>query len=348
LINNGTHNDISAMIKYDFLLKEYNTFGIAARTKRYIKLINPAQAKELLDREKFAPGNSLILGGGSNILFTKDFDGTVIQAVFDNIEINEITGDIAIVSAEAGLEWDRLVEWAVDNNLGGLENLSYIPGSVGAAPIQNIGAYGAEVSRLITAVHTLSLDKAEVRVFTNKECMFGYRNSIFKNQLKGKYLITKVDFMLKRAPHKFMLSYGNLENEIRSKGEITLAAIRDTVIKIRREKLPEPSDKGNAGSFFKNPVLSSNDYRSLKKKYRDIPSWPQEHGFHKIPAAWLIEKAGWKGKRMGKVAVHDKQPLVLVNLGDAGGKEILKLADMIAASVQEMFGITLNREVNIV
>ena len=336
------------MIRYNYPLRKHNTFGIAARTRRYISLASVKEATDLLTQEELDTDNCLVLGGGSNILFTKDFCGTIIHPLFDNIATEEIVSDNAIISAEAGLEWDRLVEWTVRNNLGGLENLSFIPGNVGAAPIQNIGAYGAEVSNLITGVHAISIESAEYRFFSSKECMFGYRNSIFKNELKGKYLITKVEFSLRKFPEAFNLSYGNLEQTVRNKGEITLRCIREAVIQIRKEKLPNPSVTGNAGSFFKNPVIDVNKYAELKMEYQDIPSWQTGDGNYKIPAAWLIEQSGWKGKKAGRAGVHKKHALVLVNLGNANGSEILELSNMIIESVQNRFGIKLIREVNVI
>ncbi|MEA1885870.1 MAG: UDP-N-acetylmuramate dehydrogenase [Bacteroidota bacterium] len=336
------------MIRYNYSLRKYNTFGVTARTRRFINLTSAEEAKALIIKENFDTNNCLVLSGGSNILFTKDYCGTVIKPSFDNITIEEKSSDNVIISAEAGLEWDRLVEWSVENDLGGLENLSFIPGKVGAAPIQNIGAYGAEVSSLITRVHTLSLENSESRIFYNEECMFGYRDSIFKNELKGKYLITRVEFRLKKSPVTFNLSYGNLEPVLQDKGEITLTSIRKAVIKIRKEKLPDPAVKGNAGSFFKNPVIDMHRYADLKMRYHDMPSWQTGTGQYKIPAAWLIEKAGWKGKKAGRAGVHHKHALILVNLGNAEGSEILELSNLIIDSVRSMFGITLVKEVNII
>lgn len=336
------------MIKYNYPLKKYNTFGIDIHTRKFVRLDNEQQATELFKEGTFFSDKCLILGGGSNILFTGDYDGTVIQALFRDVKILEISTDSAIITADAGLEWDRLVEWAVKNGLGGLENLSGIPGHTGAAPIQNIGAYGAEVSEMINAVHAVSLENGDRRVFSAQECRFGYRDSIFKNEMKGKYLITRVEFRLSRDRHNIKLSYGNLEQEIKGRGQPTLAAVRDAVIKIRNDKLPDPSLTGNAGSFFKNPVLETDQYTKLKKKFSDMPSWELGNDLYKVPAAWLIEKAGWKGRQVGRAAVHHRQALVLVNLGGAKGSEILKLSRMIMDSVEEMSGIRLSREVNII
>ena len=336
------------MVRYNYPLRKLNTFGIDVRAKRYISLEHEEEISDLLSRESLCYDKCLVLGGGSNILFTKDYGGTIIHPLFNRITIKEIEPDSTFISAEAGLAWDRLVEWTVENDLGGLENLSLIPGNAGAAPIQNIGAYGAEVSNLITGVNAISLESGEHRLFSGEECMFEYRDSIFKNKLKGKYLITSIELRLRKSPDFFNLSYGNLEQAVREKGEISLKGIRDAVIKIRREKLPDPSVTGNAGSFFKNPVIDLDKYNELKNEYGDIPSWENGENKYKIPAAWLIEKAGWKGKKAGRAGVHEKHALILVNLGNASGSDIMQLSNMIIQSVEDLFGITLKREVNVI
>ncbi|HCC69669.1 MAG TPA: UDP-N-acetylenolpyruvoylglucosamine reductase [Bacteroidales bacterium] len=336
------------MFRYNYPLKELNTFGIDARAERYICPVTEEAAADIMVKEQLSPGNCLVLGGGSNILFTKDFDGTVIQPLFNNIAIEEVLYDSAIISAQAGLEWDKLVEWTVKNDFGGLENLSYIPGSVGAAPMQNIGAYGVEVSEYINRVHAVSIETGAKEIFSKKECLFGYRNSIFKNELKGKYLITKVEFNLKRSPSTYDFSYGNLERRVMERGEPSLSTIREAVISIRSEKLPDPSVTGNAGSFFKNPLISTKEYKRLKSEYDSMPYWEIADGIYKVPAAWLIENTGWKGKKLGQAAVHHKHALVLVNMGNASGSEILDLSKKIIQSVQNMFGIKLEREVNVI
>lgn len=336
------------MVRYNYPLGKHNTFGIEVRTKRYISFKYEEEVAYFLTREKLDYDNCLILGGGSNILFTKDYGGTIIHPLFNNIKIKEINPDTTIISVEAGLEWDRLVEWTIRNDLGGLENLSCIPGNVGAAPIQNIGAYGAEVSNLITGVHAISIASGENRFFSNEECMFRYRDSIFKNELKGKYLVTRVEIKLRRSPAFFNLSYGNLEQTVGEKGEKTLQGIREAVINIRKEKLPDPSVTGNAGSFFENPAVDLDKYTELKNKYLDMPAWETGDNKYKIPAAWLIEKAGWKGKKAGRAGVFEKHALILVNLGNATGSEILQLSNMIIQSIEDLFGITLTREVNVI
>ncbi|MDT8401021.1 MAG: UDP-N-acetylmuramate dehydrogenase [Bacteroidales bacterium] len=336
------------IVRYNYPLLNCNSFGIDVRAEKYISPADVKETADLLAGGTIDTKKLLILGGGSNILFTGDFQGTVLQPAFADINIEKTNRDHVILSAEAGLKWDKLVEWTVKRNLGGLENLSYIPGNVGAAPIQNIGAYGVEAGETITRVHTLSLENGKPALLTGKECMFGYRDSIFKNELKDKYLITKVEFKLKKSPDKFNLSYGNLSELACEQGKITVGTIRDVVIKIRKDKLPDPAIRGNAGSFFKNPLIDFRKYNELISKYPDMPAWGAGSGSFKIPAAWLIEKAGWKGKKEGRAGVHENHALILVNLGKAGGTEILELSRRISKSVQNIFGIELTREVRVV
>ncbi|HDZ41647.1 MAG TPA: UDP-N-acetylmuramate dehydrogenase [Bacteroidetes bacterium] len=336
------------IVRYKYPLLKYNSFGIDVCSDKYIRTTTIKETADLLSRGDIDPGKLLILGGGSNILFTGDFHGTVLQPAFNHINIEKNEQEYVILSAEAGLNWDSLVEWTVKKNLGGLENLSYIPGNVGAAPIQNIGAYGVEAGELITKVHVLSLENGKPAFFTARKCMFGYRDSVFKNELKGKYLITKVELRLRKTPAEFKLAYGNLEKVVLEKGKITVRTIRDAVIKIRKEKLPDPVLTGNAGSFFKNPLININKYNELISKYPEMPVWETGADTYKISAAWLIEKAGWKGKREGRAGVHENHALVLVNLGRADGLEILELSRKISNSVQTMFGVELTREVKVV
>ncbi len=334
------------IIKHNYSIKSLTTFGVPVKAKKYIRIENAGELNELhniINRTE----KCLIIGGGSNILFTKDFQGTVIHPVFNNITTDSISSGFATVSAEAGMNWDRFVEWTVNNDFGGLETLSYIPGNVGASPVQNIGAYGTEVSGFITEVQAFSMENGEIKTFENKECNFGYRDSIFKNRLKGKYLITKVIFRLIYRPAEFNLSYEGLEKIVSSSGDRSLTGIRNAVISIRKKKLPDPAVAGNAGSFFKNPVITMNQLIELRKKFPGMPSWEMNNKLCKIPAAWLIEKAGWKGKRSGQAGVYNDHALILVNLGNASGKEILKLSEQIRSSVKEMFGLNLEPEVNI-
>jgi UDP-N-acetylmuramate dehydrogenase len=252
-----------------------------------------------------------------------------------------------IVSAGAGEIWDKLVESTVNNGLGGIENLSLIPGHVGAVPVQNIGAYGAEVRNTIERVRAISLEDGSIREFTNEECRFGYRDSIFKGELKGKYLITRVYFKLSTKP-KLCLEYGSLKEEINKLGSTSLGNVRNIVISTRQSKLPDPDQIGNAGSFFKNPVVNDSIVDDLKKRYPKLPVFKDHSGGSKLAAGWLIEQCGWKGKRIGDAGVHDKQALVIVNHGNATGKELFDLSEQIKKSVADKFGIILEREVEVI
>jgi UDP-N-acetylmuramate dehydrogenase len=336
------------MIYENIPLKSYNTFGLDYFADFMAVINNEEEAVELF-KEK-AAGNKplLILGGGSNILFISDFKGTILYPDFmgRNIETSDEGGNI-IVSAGSGENWDDFVEWAVSNGFGGLENLSLIPGKVGATPIQNIGAYGVEIRDMIVKVRTISTLDGTVRIFSNIECEFDYRNSIFKNSEKGKYLVTKVWYKLSTRPG-FNLSYGSLSDEVNKLGKVNLKNIRQAVINIRRSKLPDPLITGNAGSFFKNPVVPDSVAENLRKEFTGMPFYSDKPGFTKLASGWLIDKCGWKGKRKGDAGVHDNQALVLINHGKATGKEIFELSADIQKSVLDKFGIGLEREVEIV
>lgn len=334
------------MIYENFSLKKYNTFGLNVKADRMITFRYEENAIHFLRQRRESDHEMFVIGGGSNLLFTSDFHGILIHPEMEGITLEERKDDIVIISAGAGVVWDKLVESTVSNGLGGLENLSLIPGSVGAAPVQNIGAYGVEVKDSIERVRAVSLEDGSVREFTNGECRFGYRSSVFKGELKGKYLITKVYFRLSRKP-KLSLEYGSLKEEVSRLGSISLGNVRKIVINTRMSKLPDPLICGNAGSFFKNPVISGSFAEELRKKNPGLPVFKDSSGTIKIPAGWLIERCGWKGKRIGDAGVHDKQALVLVNYGKATGKELLDLSEEIKQSVFENFGITLEREVEI-
>jgi UDP-N-acetylmuramate dehydrogenase len=333
-------------IKENFSLKEHNTLGIDVKARYFVRTHN-------LDELKYVLGNHkecfpfYIMGGGSNILFTKDFNGIIIQPDIKGINIIENDNKSCLVEVGAGVNWDDFVSWAVENKLGGIENLSLIPGSTGSSPIQNIGAYGVEVKDVIKKVNFLDLETLELTSLLNHECQFDYRNSIFKNHLKNRIIITSVVFRLHHSP-VFNLSYGNLQEEINKIGKPSLKSVRDAVINIRRSKLPDPKDVGNAGSFFKNPVLDITIIKDLKARYVAMPVFPVSDEWAKIPAGWLIEQCGWKGKRVGNAGVHDKQALVLVNYGNATGEEIRNLAMQVSDSVFSKFNIKLEPEVNII
>lgn len=286
----------------------------------------------------------LMIGGGSNLLFMGDFNGTVIHSTISTIEVLGSTGDNVHVKVGAGVVWDDFVAWCTVNGLWGVENLSAIPGEVGAAAVQNIGAYGVEAKDVIDTVQTICLEDGSERDFSNSECRYGYRQSIFKNELKGQYAVAYVIYALSKMPQP-KLGYGALEQEVERLGGPTLANIRQAVISIRNSKLPDPKVLGNAGSFFMNPVVTEQEFNKIRNNYPDVPSYPAPGGI-KVPAGWLIEKCGWKGRSLGPAAVYDKQALVLVNKGGATGADIKKLADTIIEDVRQKFGIILSTEVN--
>jgi UDP-N-acetylmuramate dehydrogenase len=337
------------MIYKNISLKKYNTFGLNYMAECLIKIRTEKEATALFDGTVAWKKPLLILGSGSNILFTSDFKGTILYPELGGIRIEEkdINSGNVIISAGAGIKWDDLVAWSVNKGFGGLENLSLIPGKVGAAPVQNIGAYGVEVKDQIYKVKTVNINDGSIKVFTNDQCEFSYRNSIFKNREKGNYLVTRVYFRLAPDP-TLKLSYESLKEEVSKLGADTLRNVRQGVINIRRSKLPDPEITGNAGSFFKNPVVKETVAGKLKKEYPDMPVYKDDDGYIKLASGWLIDRCGWKGKRTGDAGVHDKQALVLVNYGKATGKEIYKLSEDIKKSVLEKFGITLEREVEVI
>ena len=286
----------------------------------------------------------LMIGGGSNLLFMGDFRGTVLHSTISTIEIIGSTDDHVYVKVGAGVVWDDFVAWCTVNGLWGVENLSAIPGEVGASAVQNIGAYGVEAKDVIDTVQTICLADGSERDFSNAECRYAYRQSIFKNELNGQYAVAYVIYTLSKVPQP-KLGYGALEQEVERLGGPTLSNIRQAVIAIREGKLPDPKVLGNAGSFFMNPVVSEAEFNDIKSSYPDVPSYPAPGGI-KVPAGWLIEKTGWKGRSLGPAAVYEKQALVLVNKGGATGADVKRLADTIIADVKQKFGITLSTEVN--
>jgi UDP-N-acetylmuramate dehydrogenase len=337
------------MIYKNISLKKYNTFGLEYMAECMIHIRTEKEAIALFTGNVDWKKPLLILGSGSNLLFTSDFQGTILYPELGGTKIEEQepgTGYV-IVSAGAGVNWDDFVEWSVNKGFGGLENLSLIPGKVGATPVQNIGAYGVEIKDRIVKVKTINLNDGSTMVFSNKECEFGYRNSIFKNSEKGKYLVTRVYYKLTTKP-VLNLSYESLKEEVNKLGAETLKNVRQGVLNIRRSKLPDPKVIGNAGSFFKNPVVKSPVAINLKNEYPDMPVYKDQEGFTKLASGWFIDRCGWKGKRTGDAGVHEKQALVLVNYGKATGKEIYDLSEEIKKTVNERFGINLEREVEIV
>ncbi len=328
-------------------LKKYNTFGLDYFADKLIHVKTEKECVSLFRMKNKWEKPLLVLGGGSNILFTRDFNGTILYPEMKGIKIEEKNIDTVIVSAGAGLIWDEFVAWTVIRGFGGLENLSLIPGNVGATPIQNIGAYGVEVKDQIVSVRTINTNDGSIRIFSNSECEFGYRDSIFKNKEKSKYLVTKVYYKLNLSP-ELDLSYGSLKEEVIKLGKVNLKNVRQGVINIRRSKLPDPEITGNAGSFFKNPVVPASFADDLKNKFPAMPLYDDKDGFKKIAAGWLIDQCGWKGLRKGNAGVDEKQALVLINIGEATGKEIYDLSCEIMKSVLEKFGIGLEREVEVI
>ena len=328
-------------------LKPYNTFGLDCKADCVIKIRSESEAVKLFTGKHSLSKPVLFVGRGSNLLFIGDFRGTIIIPGLRGIRIEKRYKDTVIVSAGAGVEWDKLVEWCVEKGFGGIENLSHIPGSAGAAPVQNIGAYGVEIKESVVRVRTISSIDGSVRLFSNSECDFSYRKSIFKTSERGKYLVTRVCLKLSLNP-AFNLNYGSLEAEVKKLGTANLRNVRQAVIDIRRNKLPDPSVIGNAGSFFRNPVVSRSVSEILKKDHPQMPCFEDPSGGQKLAAGWLIEQCGWKGRRLGEAGVHEKQALVLVNHGNATGKEIFDLSEKIRKSVLERFGVVLEREVEAV
>ena len=330
----------------NYSLKSLNSFKIDVYTDYYVAPKSLAEIQEVILDTKYKNVPKLVLGGGSNMLFTTNFKGLIIHPQLKGISIEDETDDHIIVKVGAAEIWDEFVNWAVNHNLGGIENLSLIPGFVGASPVQNIGAYGIEVKDSIYKVNTVELSTGKPRVFSNKMCKFNYRNSIFKNELKNQYLITSVYFRLSKKP-SYILDYGDIREELKNYEKINLKTIREAVINIRETKLPDPDSIPNAGSFFKNPVVSHKKYQELMKKFPGIVSYPVDKNRVKLATGWLIDHLGLKGKSFGNAGVHKNQALVLINLGDAQGEEILHLAKHIKESILNNFGVDLAFEVNI-
>lgn len=335
-------------ILQNYDLKKLNTFGISVNAKFFIEVQSEEDLKELFVSFEFKNNQKIFLGGGSNVLFTKDFNGIVILNKLKGIEIISENEKTIIIKSMGGESWHDLVLFTVDRGYWGIENLALIPGTVGATPIQNIGAYGVELKDTLINVEAFEIETGEKRIFTKEECKLGYRDSIFKNELKGKYFISAVILQLSKIENK-NVNYKILQ-EYLSENKIIVKNPKDistAVENIRRSKLPDPVVLGNAGSFFKNVFLTKEKIEELQKSFPKIPFFNEDE-IIKIPAGWLIEQAGWKGKKVGSVGVHEKQALVLVNYGGAKGDEILNLAHQIISSVQEKFGLELVPEVNIV
>ncbi|HNP20070.1 MAG TPA: UDP-N-acetylmuramate dehydrogenase [Fulvivirga sp.] len=331
-------------------LQPFNTFGINAKTQFYVEATNIAELQSILKLSELKNSHLLVIGGGSNILLTKDFDGFVIKNNILGKTIIEETSDYVVVKIGGGENWHGFVEYAIANNWGGVENLSLIPGTVGAAPMQNIGAYGVEIKEVFESLEAVEIATGKLKTFNSKDCQFGYRESIFKKEAKDKYIITGVLLKLKKHSHQLNTSYGAIKDTLMEQGisNPTIKDVSKAVISIRQSKLPDPKVIGNAGSFFKNPTIDKIDFEGLRLEYSDLPGYVVSPTEVKIPAAWLIEQCGWKGERRGNIGVHTKQALVLVNYGGGDGSEIKKLSEDIQSSVAEKFGIVLSAEVNFV
>ncbi|WP_461100772.1 UDP-N-acetylmuramate dehydrogenase [Spirosoma koreense] len=332
-------------------LKPYTTFGIEATARYWVTIGQEHDLRTLLQLTEFVDTPKLILGGGSNVLLRRDFNGLVIKMDIQGIDVVREDEAHIYLTAGAGVVWQALVQFCVKRGYGGLENLSLIPGTVGAAPMQNIGAYGVELEQVFESLTAVHMRTGEKRTFLHADCAFGYRESVFKRELKDQYIITSVTFQLDKQP-TFHTRYGAIQETLTAMGisesTLSIQAISEAVMHIRRSKLPDPAQIGNAGSFFKNPEIPEAQFNDLQRQHPTLPGYPLSEGMVKVPAGWLIEQAGWKGYRSGDAGVHAKQALVLVNYGKATGDEILQLAQQIQLSVADKFGISISPEVNVV
>lgn len=335
-------------IQTNFSLKNHNTFGIEASARQFVAVHNEAELRMILEQNKSE--TKFILGGGSNMLLTKDIDAMVIHVNLKGKKIIKEDEDFVWVESQAGENWHEFVLWSIDQNLGGLENMSLIPGNVGTTPVQNIGAYGAEIKDTFVSCEAMAIESQEIKSFTKAECHFGYRESIFKNEAKDQYIITSVVFKLTKRNHKINISYGDISGEL-AKNNITNPGLKDVsnaVIAIRKSKLPDPKELGNSGSFFKNPILLKSDFKEIHQKFPEMKYYDVSETEVKVPAGWLIEQAGFKGKRFGDAGIHKNQALVLVNYGNATGQEILDVSKNIQETIFKIFGIHIEAEVNVI
>lgn len=335
-------------IQQNISLKPFNTFGIDTTAKYFAQFSTLIELEELLSEQKFMPSPLLILGGGSNILLTKDFDGLVAKNEMYGITIVNETSSHYFVKAGAGENWHSFVLYCIQNGFAGIENLSLIPGNVGASPMQNIGAYGVEIKDVFYELNAYHIQEKKMVSFSANDCCFGYRESVFKNKYKGKFIITDVTFKLSKIPN-YNTSYGAIQQELEKMKvtEISISAISQAVINIRKSKLPDPKAIGNAGSFFKNPTIEKIHFETLKEQFPNIVGYPSNDKV-KVAAGWLIEQCGWKGYRKGDAGCHANQALVLVNYANAKGSDIYNLSTEIVESVKSKFAIELEREVNII
>lgn len=336
-------------ISENYQLKRLNTFGISAKAKFFVECVTNAEILDVIRQKSISLKKLLILNGGSNILFTGDFNGLILKISTNGIKKIRENDDHVWIRAQAGVNWHNLVTYCLNRELGGLENLSLIPGNAGAAPIQNIGAYGAEQKDVFAELEAVNLQTGAVKVFDKAACDFGYRDSIFKHNLKGKWVVISVTYCLSKKPI-INTTYGAIGRELEQMGlkDVKVKDVGEAVCRIRKRKLPDPQKTGNAGSFFKNPIIGQEQFQCLQQKYPDLVFFPVDKNRYKLAAGWMIDKLGWKGYRKGDAGVCETQALVLVNHGSASGQEILSLANKICKSVKNKFGVDLQPEVNIV
>lgn len=332
--------------QHNFSLKNYNTFGIEAKAKSFIEVSSTEQLAEVLKDNQ----DIFILGGGSNMLLTQNIEKLVVHVNLKGIEVVKEDDNFVWVKGNAGENWHEFVQWCIAKDFGGIENLSLIPGNIGTTPIQNIGAYGVEIKDTMDSCEAINISTQQMRTFTNAECEFAYRESVFKNELKGQFIITSVIYKLTKKNHNLNTSYGAIDAELTKMNveNPTIKNVSQAVIAIRSSKLPNPKELGNSGSFFKNPIISKALYEKAVQNYPEMPHYKVSETEVKVPAGWLIEQAGFKGKRFGDAGIHKNQALVLVNYGEATGKEIQDLSKLIQKTVSEKFGIAIEAEVNII
>lgn len=335
-------------IRDNVSLQPFNTFGLESTAKHFAACSSADQMREAIADQRFTKENAFILGGGSNILLTKNFDGFVLKNEIKGIDVVREDEAFIYVKAGGGENWHQFVLHCIEQGWAGIENLSLIPGCVGASPMQNIGAYGVEIKDVFETLEALHIESGEIQHFNLNDCEFGYRESVFKRALKGQHIILNVTYRLRKQP-QFNTSYGPVEKELERLGVETLSigAVSQAIINIRQSKLPDPAEIGNSGSFFKNPVIPNSLFEKVKSNHPNVAAYPAGPAHTKIAAGWLIEHAGWKGKTLGNYGVHKKQALVLVNYGGAKGRDIYRLSEDILQSVKDKFGVQLEREVNI-
>lgn len=335
-------------IQNNFSLKKYNTFGIEAKAKQFVAVHNTDELRTILQEHSSEP--KFILGGGSNMLLTQDIEALVIHVDLKGKKVLKEDDDFVWVESQAGENWHEFVLWTISQNFGGLENMSLIPGNVGTTPVQNIGAYGTEIKDTFVSCDAMDIATQQIKTFRKEECNFGYRESIFKHEAKNQYVITSVVFKLTKRNHKINTSYGDILKELEKQNVSTpsLKDVSNAVIAIRQSKLPDPKELGNSGSFFKNPIIPKEQYEKAHARHPEMPHYVVSETEVKVPAGWLIERAGFKGKRFGDAGIHKNQALVLVNYGNATGQEILNVSKDIQATILKEFGIAIEAEVNVI